>query len=40
MPKNTEQNKDGRWYDVVRPMTKELREQISEVVIKAYKEPI
>lgn len=31
-----EQGKDGNWYDTVIPLTKETRQQISEMVLKAY----
>ena len=31
-----EQGKDGNWYDTVIPLTKEARQQISEVVLQAY----
>ena len=36
MPRH--QGKDGKWYDTVFPTTKELREQLSEAVLTAYKE--
>ncbi len=36
MPRH--QGKDGKWYDTVYPQTKELRQQLSEVVLTAYKE--
>jgi len=29
--------KDGKWYDTVYPTTKELRKQLSDVVLDAYK---
>lgn len=35
MPK--EQGKDKRWYDVIRPTTKEARDEISAVVLEAYR---
>ncbi|MDD5129863.1 MAG: SpoVG family protein [Candidatus Omnitrophica bacterium] len=35
MPRH--QGKDGKWYDTVTPMTKELKQQLSEVVLEAYK---
>ncbi len=35
MPRH--QGKDGKWYDTVYPETKELRQQLSEVVLEAYK---
>lgn len=31
-----EQGKDGNWYDAVVPLTKEARQQISELVLKTY----
>ena len=31
-----EQGKDGNWYDTVFPLTKEARQQVSEVVLAAY----
>lgn len=31
-----EQGKDGNWYDAVIPLTKEARQQVSELVLKAY----
>lgn len=36
MPRH--QGKDGKWYDTVFPTTKELREQLCEAVLAAYKE--
>jgi stage V sporulation protein G len=36
MPK--QQGKDSRWYDTVRPLSKELREEISRVVLNAYEQ--
>jgi len=36
MPRH--QGKDGKWYNTVYPTTKELKEQLSEVVLTAYKE--
>ncbi len=36
MPRH--QGKDGKWYDTVYPETKELRQQLSEIVLEAYKE--
>ena len=36
MPRH--QGKDGKWYDTVYPETKELRQQLSEIVLAAYKE--
>ena len=35
MPRH--QGKDGKWYDTVYPETKALKQQISEVVLEAYK---
>ena len=31
-----EEGKDGQWYDNVVPLTKEARQQLSEVVLAAY----
>ena len=31
-----EQGKDGNWYDTVVPLTKEARQQVSEIVLGAY----
>ena len=31
-----EQGKDGNWYDTVIPLTKETRQQISQLVLSAY----
>ncbi|MEI6832116.1 MAG: SpoVG family protein [Candidatus Omnitrophota bacterium] len=36
MPRH--QGKDGKWYDTVYPSTKELREQLSQLVLTAYKQ--
>ena len=36
MPRH--QGKDGKWYNTVYPTTKELKEQLSEAVLTAYKE--
>jgi len=33
-----EQSKDKKWYDSVRCLSKEVREQITEIVLTAYKE--
>jgi len=33
-----EQAKDKKWYDSVRCLTQEIREQITEVVLAVYKE--
>lgn len=32
-----EQGKDGNWYDTVLPMSKEVRQRVSEVVLEAYR---
>ena len=32
------QGKDGKWYDTVYPVTKEKRQELSELVLQAYKE--
>lgn len=31
-----EMGKDGNWYDTAFPLTKELRQKVSEVVLSAY----
>ena len=31
-----QQGKDGNWYDTVFPLTKEMREQVSQLVLGAY----
>lgn len=31
-----EQGKNGQWYETVVPLTKEARDQISQVVLEAY----
>ena len=31
-----EQGKNGQWYDTVAPLTKQAREQLSQVVLSAY----
>ncbi len=31
-----EQGKDGNWYDTIVPLTKEARQQVSEIVLGAY----
>ena len=31
-----QQGKDGNWYDTVLPLSKEVRQQVSEVVLSAY----
>ena len=35
MPRH--QGKDGKWYNTVYPSTKELKDQLSEAVLEAYK---
>ncbi len=35
MPRH--QGKDGKWYDTVHPETKELKQQLSDAVLEAYK---
>jgi len=35
MPRH--QGKDGKWYDTVYPATKELKQQLSDLVLEAYK---
>ena len=32
-----QQGKDGKWYDTVYPATKELKQQLSDLVLEAYK---
>ncbi|MFH1281924.1 MAG: SpoVG family protein [Candidatus Omnitrophota bacterium] len=34
MPRH--QGKDGKWYDTVTPLTKELKQQLKGVVLEAY----
>ena len=34
MPRH--QGKDGKWYNTVYPITKELKQQLSDVVLEAY----
>jgi stage V sporulation protein G len=34
MPRH--QGKDGKWYNTVNPLTKEIKQQLSEVVLEAY----
>lgn len=36
MPRH--QGKDGKWYNTVYPTTKEIKQQLSELVLSAYKE--
>ncbi|RKY33264.1 MAG: septation protein spoVG [Candidatus Omnitrophota bacterium] len=36
MPRH--QGKDGKWYSTVYPTTKELQQELSEVVLAAYQE--
>jgi len=33
-----EQSKDQKWYDTIRCLTQEVRDQVSEVVLSAYNE--
>lgn len=35
MPRH--QGKDGKWYNTVYPTTKELKQQLSEAILEAYK---
>lgn len=30
------QSKDGKWYESIRPMSKEIRDALNEVIIKAF----
>lgn len=32
-----QQGKDGKWYNTVYPATKELKQQLSDLVLEAYK---
>ena len=32
------QGKDGKWYDTVYPVTREKRQELSELVLQAYQE--
>jgi len=34
----SKEGKDGRWYESIRPMTKEIREALSEMIVKAFNE--
>jgi len=34
-----EQGKNGQWYETVIPLSKEVRQQLSEVVLEAYGAP-
>ena len=36
MPRH--QGKDGKWYDTVYPVSKERRQELSDLVLEAYKE--
>lgn len=36
MPRH--QGKDGKWYDTVFPVTKETRQELSDLVLAAYQE--
>jgi stage V sporulation protein G len=33
-----EQGKDGKWYNVAYPITKEMRQELTEAVLTAYNE--
>jgi len=33
-----EQGKDGKWYDTIRPVSKEAKEKLSSVALTAYQE--
>ncbi|MFA4888821.1 MAG: SpoVG family protein [Candidatus Omnitrophota bacterium] len=33
-----EQGKDGKWYDTVRPVSKEAKDKLASVVLSAYQE--
>ncbi|MBM3249405.1 MAG: septation protein spoVG [Candidatus Omnitrophica bacterium] len=33
-----EKSKDGKWYDTFLPLTKEARQNLSEIVLAAYQE--
>ena len=30
--------KDGKWYESIRPMSKEIRSALSDIIIKAFRE--
>ncbi len=30
------QGKDGKWYESVRPMSKEIREMLNDIILKAF----
>ena len=34
----SKQSKDGRWYESIKPMSKEIRDALNEIVIKAFNE--
>ena len=36
MPK--QQGKDSKWYDTIRPLSTQVRDEISDAVLKAYKD--
>ncbi len=36
MPRH--QGKDGKWYDTVYPTTKEIKQELNDLVLAAYKE--
>ena len=33
-----EQGKDGKWYDIAHPLTKEFKDSLNEIVLQAYEE--
>ena len=33
-----ERGKDGRWYDIAHPLTKEFRDLLNEIVLEAYEQ--
>ena len=36
----SEQGEEKQWFDIVQPITKEAREEVSKVVLGAYKEKV
>jgi stage V sporulation protein G len=36
----SEQGEEKQWFDLVKPLTKEAREEVSKVVLGAYKEKV
>lgn len=34
----SKQGKDGRWYESIKPVSKEIRDALNEIVIKAFNE--